>query len=117
MSDLIFSDNIINYESDSMKILYGWSEKQRRINQNNVFKKDEVTGNLNYTIKIRHNFKPLDYSVYYKVNSDDVNGSSPVDSSIQFNVSEHNTNIYIAFFKLRGPVRNDTLIKKIQIKK
>lgn len=117
MSDLIFSDKIIKYENDTVTILYGWSEKQRKINQHNIFNKNEETGNLNYTIKISHNLKPLDISVNYKVKSDDVNGSRPVDSIIQFTTSKLDTDIYIAFFKLRGPDRNDTLVKRIQIKR
>lgn len=116
IKDLVFSHNTIIYENDSLNILYGWMEKQRKMTPNNILEKNEETANLNYTIKISHNLKPYNFSVYYKVNSEDVNGASPVDSIIQFSASKLDSNIYISFFKLRESITNDTLIKKIQIR-
>jgi hypothetical protein len=116
LSDLHFSEREIVYEKDSIHIISGWAEKELILNHKSLISKTEETGNINYKIKIKHNFKPHDFSVYYKVNSDDVNGANPVDSELNFK-AEKSCEITLTIFKLRnGSVDNDTIINKVIVK-
>jgi hypothetical protein len=116
LSDLNFSETEIIYETDSIHLISGWTEKENILNHNSLISKTEETGNINYKIKIKHNFKPYDFSIYYKVNSDDVNGASPVDSVLEF-TEDKSDNVTLTIFKLRnGSVNNDTIIRRVKIK-
>ncbi|WP_291098119.1 MULTISPECIES: hypothetical protein [unclassified Flavobacterium] len=116
LSDLYFSESEIIYDIDSIRIISGWIEKEIMLNHNSLICKSEETGNINYKIKIKHNFKPYDFSIYYKVNSDDVNGANPVDSVLEFTANKSDS-ITLTIFKLRnGSVNNDTIIKRVTIK-
>jgi len=116
LSDLNFSETVIIYDTDSIHIISGWTEKELILNHNSLISKTEETENINYKLKIKHNFKPNDFSIYFKVNSDDVNGASPVDSVLEFTANKSD-NITLTIFKLRnGSVNNDTIISRVAIK-
>jgi hypothetical protein len=115
LSDLFFSDTVINYKNDTIKILYGWCEDQRRVNHKSIIRRIEKTGRTNYIIRIKHSLDA--HNLLYTVNSEDINGSLPLDSIIKFNTSENISHIYISIFKHEGPISNDTLLKKIKIEK
>ena len=117
LSDLSFSKTEIIYNTDSIHIISGWSEKELALNHKSLIRKTEETGNINYKIKIKNNFAPNDISIYYQVNSDDVNSASPVDSVLEFTENKSD-NIILTIFKLRnGSVNNDTIISKVTIRR
>ena len=116
ISNLGFSDRKIISEKDSIRIISGWREKELMVNHNSLLSKTEETGNINYKIKIKHNFKRYNFSIYYKVNSDDVSGASQVDSVLNFTANKSD-NITLTIFKLRnGSINNYTIISKVIIK-
>lgn len=114
--DLYFSEREITYGKDSIRIISGWTEKEFIMNHNSLVKKIEETENINYKIKIKHNINPYNSSIYYKINSDNVNGAKPVDSVLNFTTNKSDS-ITLTIFKLRnGSVNNDTIISKVAIK-
>ncbi len=116
ISELDFSESEIIYKKDSIHIISGWAEKELMLNHKSLLSKTEETGNINYKIKIKHNFEPDDFSIYYMVNSDDVNGASPVDSVLNFTANKSD-NITLTIFKLRnGSVNNNTILSRVKIK-
>ncbi|GAB2547124.1 hypothetical protein GCM10027189_32270 [Rufibacter soli] len=114
-SMLKLSNHTIVYEADTISLLYGWTEGERRIKHQNLIKKQELTGQIIYIIKAHHNLKPYLSSVYYKVNSDDVNGAIPIDSTITFTLPKSDSLVYLTFFKLRSSIDNDTIVKVIKV--
>lgn len=115
LSELYFSKRDIVYDKDSLQIISGWTEKEIMINHNSLIRKTEESGSINYRIELRDNLKRNDFSVYYKVNSDDINGASPVDSVLRF--SAKTDSISLTFFKLiRDSVTKDSLIGKVTVK-
>ncbi len=117
VSDLDFSETEIIYETDSIYIISGWAEKELILNHKSLIKKTEETENTNYKIKIKHNLKPDDFSIFYKINSDDVNGASTIDSILEFTANKAD-DITLTIFKLRNnSVNNDTIISKVTIKR
>ncbi|QHL87473.1 hypothetical protein GU926_08490 [Nibribacter ruber] len=117
ISSLKFSDQRIIYEADTINLLEGWVESERRMNHQNLVKKEELSGQMNYIIKAHNNQIPYQPTVYYKINSNDVNGSSPIDSTIIFSLPKSDDSVYLTIFKLRGNVNNDTIIQVIKITK
>ena len=116
LSDLNFSETEIMYGTDSIHIISGWTEKELILNHKSLISKTEETGNINYKIKIKHNFKPYEFSIYYKVNSDNINGANPVDTVLKF-TEDKSVNVTLTIFKLRnGSVNNDTIISRVTIK-
>jgi hypothetical protein len=115
VSNLTFSDHLIMHENDSIHILNGWSEKQKRVNHTGFFRKQEYTGKINYIVKTQHNLESTDSPVYYQINSRNINGARPVDSTIKVSLPQSDSIVYLTFFKLRGTVKNDTIIKEIKI--
>jgi hypothetical protein len=116
ISDLDFSDREIIYDKDSIRIISGWAEKELMLNHKSLLRKTEETGNINYRMKIKHNFELYDFPIYYRVNSDDVSCANPIDSVLNFTANKSD-NIILTIFKLKnGSVNNDTIIRRITIK-
>lgn len=116
ISDLDFSETEITYGTDSIRIISGWAEKELINNHHSLLSKTEETGYINYKIKIKHNFKPDDFSIYYQINSDDINGARPLDSVVEFTTNKSD-NITLTIFKLlNGAVNNDTIISRVMLK-
>jgi len=116
LHNLKFSERKIYYEKDSIYILSGWTEKEIILDHSSLIRESQETKNINYKLKIKHNLTPLTNSLYYKINSDDVNGSSPVDSVLEFK-ADRDESIILSIFKLRnGSVNDDTIVGKIIIK-
>jgi len=112
---LQFSNNIIAHSSDSIILVNGWSERERRIDHRGLLQKKEYSDNVHFIIRTHHNMKSHHDAFYYQVNSKDINGSSPVDSTIQFSLPKSDSLIYLTFFKIGGSVSNDSIIKQVKI--
>jgi hypothetical protein len=117
ISDLIFSQNQIFYNDDSIQLTTGWTEKERLINHKFLLRKSRDTENINYKIKIKHNFKQYVNSAYYKVNSDDIIGATPIDSVLEFRANKSDL-ITLTIFKIKSDHSNkDTIIGRVNIKR
>ncbi len=115
LGHLQFSEDIVAYSSDSVMLIGGWSEQERKINHKGLFQKEGYSDNILYVVKAHHNFKSHSSSLYFQVNSKDVNGSSPVDSTIYFSLPKSDTLVYLTFFKIRGPIAGDSILQQVKI--
>lgn len=115
LTDLNFSDTEIVYGSDSIHFISGWIEKKFNINHKSLIRETKETEYVNYLITIKHNLKPSDLSIWYKINSDDVNGSSLLDSLLQFETHKSDS-VMLTIFKLKnGSVQNSTIIGRVMV--
>jgi hypothetical protein len=116
LTDLDFSRHEIVYQSDSIRILSGWAEKQLLENHTTLFSETDETNRINFKINLIHNLKPNDHSVYYKINSDDINGSQRLDSVLSCSSIKSDT-IVLRVFKLRyNEAIRDTIIGSVVVK-
>jgi hypothetical protein len=84
IGDLAFSEKQITYKSDTINIIDGWCEKQIIIDHTHMLKKYDSESSVKYIIHVKSNKKFDVLKISYKVNDSDINGSSDIDSVLEF---------------------------------
>lgn len=115
IKELGFSEEAIVIESDTIHILHGWAERDRKVNHKTLFKRDEYSQQVDYIVKVRHNKKGHPYSIKYKVNSRDVNGSAPIDSTMKFSLPAYEPLAYLTFFRISNRSIHNRIAKEVKI--
>jgi hypothetical protein len=115
ISNVEFTPKKIIIDKDTLNFEYGWAEKGRKLNHKNIFKKTEITNNVNWIIKINGNFDKNDYNfnIYYKIHDTTEIGATPINKTITFTTDNKTKEENIFIYK-DGDWEN---FKKITIKR
>lgn len=76
LGELIFSDTLVSYKGDSVRLLNGWMERQQIVDHTRLIKKNRIGSEVNYIIKVRCNKIPDDMSLLYKSDNRNEYGST-----------------------------------------
>ncbi|WP_461451614.1 hypothetical protein [Mucilaginibacter sp.] len=117
ISDLKFSDNQINYNNDSLKIIDGWCEKGTIVDHTHLMKHYDDTSSVNYVIRLKANKNFNELNISYNINDTSMNGSNNVNTLIKFSLSKSTSPIILTFFKMRETWAKSFTIKQISIYK
>ena len=104
---------LVSDQGDSVVLLPGWLEREVGVDHTGLIKRSAPTGFVLGSIKTKKRGPGFQNAIYYKVNSTDVNGASPVDDMIRFRVNESDSVVKLTFFDIGGSVRDWKIIKVI----
>lgn len=102
ISDLKFSDSVIFCGADTFTVNNGWVEKEIKIDNSGIRKKNIETGKFNIIIKINGKFDKYGFydKIYFKSHEDiNDNRASQLRNEITFNVPLRNDSASLYFFK------------------
>lgn len=112
---LHFSDNQINYNDDSLKIIDGWCEKQTIVDHTHLIKHCDDTSSINYVIHLKGNNNFDKLNIYYNINDTSMNGSQSADSTLIFSRAKSVNPVVLTFFKMGKTWAKSSTIKQIRI--
>lgn len=115
VSNVKFSENYFVSGKDTFYIKDGWLQAQTRINHLGLIKKTERAENNYCLLEINGKFdkNEIDRTVYYNVNTNDSNGSMPIQTIISFPITKTSNEFEITLFNAKDKFK---AFKKIIIK-
>ena len=101
LNNIEFSPKTIIIDKDTINFQYGWAEIERKLNHKNIFKKTEITNNVNWIIKLDGNFEESNYNfdLYYKIHDTNYVGANPINKTITFSTDNKTKEENIFVFK------------------
>jgi hypothetical protein len=108
ISELSFSDTLINSGNNIYQIVDGWIEKEINVDNTGFKKQISLTGKYNVIINTKGSFDRYEYSdiIQYRINDSTSLGSYAIKERITYNTDSNDTLIMYFY-------HNDKFIKKI----
>lgn len=100
IKNLTFDKKKIKIENDSVVIKNGWVEDEIKVINNGFKNKTKKTDSIYWIIELDSNFEQdqnYNIKVYYKFNSSDYVGASPINKIISFRTNKNQPNLKVFF--------------------